>query len=103
MRNGIEEIKEKAAPKTTAERVREFNARKNEIGQIPSVRHPRLKERCRYDLEAFGWFYCRSLLKHRASPEIKETLIIEVQNCILNGGQSLKLYGRGAGKSTWIE
>ena len=95
--------KEKAAPKTTAERVREYNARKNEIGQIPPVRHPRLKERCRYDLEAFGWYYCRSILKHRASPEIKESLILEVQNCILNGGQALKLYGRGAGKSTWIE
>ncbi len=95
--------KEKSAPKTTAERVREYNARKNEIGEIPPPRHPRLKERCRYDLEAFGWYYCRSILKHRASPEIKESLIDEVQNCILNGGQSLKLYGRGAGKSTWIE
>ena len=98
-----EQRAKKAAPKTTAERVREFNARKNDIGEIPCVRHPRLKERCRFDLEAFGWYYCRSILKHRASPEIKESLILEVQNCILNGGQSLKLYGRGAGKSTWIE
>ena len=95
--------REKAPPKTTAERVRDYNARKNDIGEIPSVRHPRLKELCRYNLEAFGWYYCRSILKHRASPEIKSSLIDEVQNCILNGGQSLKLYGRGAGKSTWIE
>lgn len=99
----VQAAKEKAVPKTTAERVREYNARKNEIGEIPPPRHPRLKERCRYDLEAFGWYYCRSVLKHRASPEIKESLILEVQNCILNGGQSLKLYGRGAGKTTWIE
>lgn len=95
--------KEKAAPKTTAERVREFNARKNEIGQIPSVRHPRLKERCRYDLEAFGWYYCRPLLDHRASEEIKNGLIKEAQNCILNGGLVADLYGRGGGKTTWID
>lgn len=93
----------KAAPKSVAERVRDYNARKNDLGEIPPVRHPRLKERCRYDLEAFGWYYCRSLLKHRASRAIKESLVDEVQNCILNGGQALKLYGRGAGKSTWIE
>lgn len=93
----------KPPPKSTAERVRDYNARKNDIGEIPRVRHPRLKERCRFDLEAFGWYYCRAILKHRASPQIKESLILEVQNCILNGGQCLKLYGRGAGKSTWIE
>lgn len=93
----------KKTPKTTAERVAAYNARKNELGAIPPPRHPRLKERCRMDLEAFGWYYCRTLLKHRASPEIKESLIAEVQNCILNGGQALKLYGRGAGKSTWVE
>ena len=88
---------------TTAERVAAFNARKNEIGFIPPIRHPLLREKCRYDLELFGWCYCRSILNHRASAEIKSSLIDEVQNCILNGGQTLKLYGRGAGKSTWME
>ena len=89
--------------KSVAERVREYNARKNEIGAIPPVRHPRLKERCRFDLEAFGWYYCRSLLDHRASDEIANGLIREAQNCIINGGLICDLYGRGGGKTTWVD
>lgn len=95
--------REKAAPKSTAQRVREYNERKNELGELPAVRHRRLKERCRYDLEAFGWYYCRSLLNHRASSEIRDGLIREAQNCILNGGLIADLYGRGGGKTTWID
>lgn len=94
---------ERRGPKSTAQRVREYNERKNELGELPAVRHPRLKERCRYDLEAFGWYYCRALLDHRASAEIKNGLIYEAQNCILNGGLIADLYGRGGGKTTWID
>lgn len=97
-----ESAQEAAAPKSTAERVREHVARQNEVGEIPKVKHPRLKARCRYDLEAFGWYYCRELLRHRASAAIKEGLIADAQNCILSGGKSVKLYGRGAGKTTWL-
>ena len=98
-----ESAQEKSAPKSTAERVREHVARQNEVGEIPKVRHPRLKERCRYDLEAFGWYYCRPILKHRASKAIREGLIRDAQECILSGGKSVKLYGRGTGKTTWVE
>lgn len=91
------------APKSTAQRVREYNERKNALGTIPPPRHPRLKERCRRDLELFGWMYCRQLLDHRASPEIRDGLIREAQECILNGGLVAELYGRGAGKTTWID
>lgn len=97
------EQKKAAGPKSTAERVREFVARGNEVGEInPKPRHRRLKERCRYDLEAFGWYYCRRVLKHRAPVEIREGLIKDIQNAILSGGQFVKQYGRGAGKTTWI-
>ena len=93
----------KAAPKSSADRVAAWTARRNEVGEIPPVKHPRLKERCKYDLELFGWMYCRPLLRHRASPDIKAGLIHDAQECILNGGQTAELYARGGGKTTWID
>lgn len=96
--------KKAVGPKSTAQRVREHVARGNEIGPIdPRPRHRRLKERCRYDLEAFGWYYCRRFLKHRASRRMKEGLIRDIQNAILGGGKFVKEYGRGVGKTTWLE
>lgn len=89
-------------PKSTADRVAAWTARRNEVGEIPPPRHPRLKARCKYDLELFGWMYCRPLLRHRASADIRAGLIHDAQECILNGGQSAELYARGGGKTTWI-
>ena len=94
---------EKAAPKSSADRVAKFVASRNEVGEIPRVRHPRLKERCRTDLAAFAWYYCRELLNHRPSPDIVDALITPVQNCILHGGQVARLAGRGTGKTTLID
>lgn len=94
--------KKARGPMTTAERVRKHVAAANDIGRIdPKPRHRRLKERCRFDLELFGWYYCRRVLKHRASKHMREGLIRDVQDAILHGGQSVKMYGRGAGKTTW--
>ena len=93
----------KSAPKTNADRVAAWTARRNEVGEIPPPRHPRLKARCKYDLELFGWMYCRPLLRHRASADIKAGLIHDAQECILNGGQTAELYARGGGKTTWID
>ena len=95
--------KKAQGPKTTAERVAAHVARHNDVGEIPPPRHPRFKERCRYDLELFGWMYCRALLRHRASADIKAGLIHDAQECILNGGQTAELYARGGGKTTWID
>lgn len=94
---------DKAAPKSGADRVAAWTARRNEVGEIPPPRHPRLKARCKYDLELFGWMYCRPLLRHRASADIKSGLIHDAQECILNGGQTAELYARGGGKTTWID
>ena len=94
--------KKAKGPMSTAERVRRHVASANDIPKInPKPRHPRLKERCKYDLELFGWYYCRRVLKHRASKHMREGLIHDVQDAILHGGQSVKMYGRGAGKTTW--
>ena len=87
---------------TTAERVRKHVAAANDIGKFDTKpRHVRLKAACKYNLELFGWMYCRRVLKHRASKHMREGLIKDVQDAILHGGQSVKMYGRGAGKTTW--
>lgn len=98
----LSKIAAKNSPKSGADRVAAWTARRNDVGEIPPPRHPRLKERCKYDLELFGWMYCRSLLRHRASSDIRAGLIHDAQECILNGGQSAELYARGGGKTTWI-
>jgi hypothetical protein len=94
---------EKAPPMSGADRVAKYVASRNEVGDIPPPRHRRLRDRCRYDLEAFGWHYCRSLLDHRASADIREGLVKDVQSCILCGGQTAELFARGGGKTTWVD
>ena len=95
--------KKQQGPMSGADRVAKYRSERNEIGEIPPVKHPRLKERCRNDLELFGWMYCRRLLKHRASADIRDGLIREAERCILHGGQAATLYARGGGKTTWID
>lgn len=85
----------------SADRVAALVARRNEIGPIPPVRHRRLRERCRLDLELFGWTYCRDLLDHRASPLIRDRLVRKMQDAMLNGGQLAVEASRGIGKTTW--
>ena len=95
--------KKAQGPKSVAERVAAHVARHNEVGDFNvRPRHPRLKEACRYDLEKFMWYYCRRVLKHRPSELIKNGLIHAVQETILHGGQAVKQYGRGVGKTTII-
>ena len=90
-------------PKSAAERVAAHVARHNEVGEFnPRPRHRRLKEACRYDLEKFMWYYCRRVLKHRPPELIRNGLIRAVQDTILYGGQAVKQYGRGTGKTTII-
>lgn len=88
--------------RANADRQAAFVARRNEIGDIPPVKHPRLKAKCANDLAAFGWYYCRDLLMHKPSADIRNGLIKDVQECIQNGGQVAELFGRGAGKTTWV-
>lgn len=95
--------KKAKGPASGADRVAKHVSERNEVGEIPPVKHPRLKERCKYDLELFGWMYCRRLLKHRASADIRDGLIREAERCILHGGQAATLYARGGGKTTWID
>jgi len=98
-----EREKARSAPQamSAADRKAKMIASRNEIGDLPKVRHPRLVEACRYDLELFGWTFCRPLLDHRASEEIDRRLIKKLQQAILTGGQLAVEFTRGAGKTTW--
>lgn len=95
--------KKAQGPKSVAERVAAHVARHNDVGEFDvRPRHPRLKEACRYDFEKFMWHYCRRVLKHRPPKLIRDGLIHDVQETILHGGQAVKQYGRGVGKTTII-
>lgn len=95
--------KKARGPMSSAERVHKYISSKNEIGEIPKIKHPRLRERCKYDLELFGWIYMRELLKHRAPEVLKKELIIPVQEAILHGGKIGAEVYRGGGKTTWVQ
>lgn len=87
---------------SSADRVAALVAKRNEIGEVPPPRHPRIIERCRDDLALFGWLYCRDLLDHRPSPIIRERLIDKIHDAIIHGGQlAVEIY-RGGGKTTWL-
>lgn len=90
-------------PRSVAERVRAHTESANEVeGFKVAPRHPRLKAACRNDLARFGWMYCRRVLKHAPSDELKHGLIKNTQDTILGGGQVVEEDGRGVGKTTWI-
>ena len=103
IRAKLDAVRERAArrPSSSADRVAAHVARRNEIGQIRRRRHPRLVEACRYNLELFGWMFCRELLDHRASDEIDRRLIKKIEQAVLHGGQLAVEFTRGAGKTTW--
>lgn len=95
--------------RSSADRKAAVVAARSEIGEIPAVRHARVRARCGQDLELFGWLYCRirsdaggGVLQHRASPLIRERLVRTLQEVIINGGQFAVMYTRGGGKTTWM-
>ena len=91
-----------SAASSNADRVARHVAKHNEIGAISRPRHPRVVERCRDDLALFGWLFCRSLLDHKPSFEIRARLVDKVQAVIVHGGQLVVEVYRGGGKTTWI-
>ena len=99
----LRKIADKNAPKSGADRVAEWTARRNEVGEIPPPKDPARKAACLADLELFGWEYMNDFLDHRASADIKAGLLADAQACIKEGGMIVELFGRGGGKTTWIE
>ena len=87
---------------SVADRVAAHVAKRNEIGEIPPIVHPALRERCKNDLALFGWIYCRKLLDHQPSEEFKRRIVDKIQAAILHGGQVAVEALRGGGKTTWF-
>lgn len=92
------------APMSGAERVRAHVAASNEIGDIPRIRHRRVRESCRLDLLKFGltYFGKSAILRHAPSDFIVRAYILKLQEVILHGGQFVVQFPRGAGKTTWM-
>lgn len=103
----IAERAKKAArrPMSVAERVRAHVAAQNEIGDIPRIRHRRLRESCRRDLLRFGMMYFgrTRILRHAPSGFIVKAYVLPLQEVILHGGQFVVEFPRGAGKTTWMQ
>ena len=62
----LEKAAKKArGPKSGADRVAAFNARRSEIGEIPPPVDAERRERCRLDLLAFGLAHAGGAVSHR--------------------------------------
>ncbi len=81
-----------------------------EIGKLPRVRHPRVREKYRYDLLGFGLIYAvgvyadmkKPLLKRPPSPRMIK-FVLALQYRVLHGGLKHIRWPRGKGKSTWVK
>lgn len=81
-----------------------------ELGHLPRVRHPRVREKLRYDLLGFGLTYAvgvyadmkKPLLKRPPSPRMIR-FVLALQDRILHGGLKHIRWPRGKGKSTWVK
>ena len=91
-----------AAPRSTAERVRDHVERSNDIGAPPPCVNPARRESCRLDLVAFGQTYCANLLDHPPSAKMQE-FIRAMAATILTGGKLHVRLPRGKGKTTWTK
>lgn len=91
-------------PRTGAERVAAHVAASNEIGEIPTVRHRRVRASCRFDLLRFGLLYFggTSFLRHPPSDFMEAAYIRKLQEVVLDGGQFVVELPRGSGKTTWM-
>lgn len=95
--------------KSALERQHMHRAAMRELGQLPPVRHRRVRESCRYDLHRFGIYYCMDayegmspLLKRPPSPRMMR-FVKALEMRVLHGGLKHVRWPRGKGKSTWVK
>lgn len=95
--------------KSALERQHLHRAAARELGRLPAVRHPRVREACRFDLLKFGVTFCMdeyegmaALLKRPPSPRMTR-FIKALEQKILHGGLKHVRWPRGKGKSTWVK
>lgn len=91
-------------PMTNAERQARHVAKQNDVGEIPRIRHRRVRRSCERDLLRFGltYFGGTAMLKHAPSGLMVDSYIRHLQAVVLNGGQFVVELPRGSGKTTWM-
>ena len=96
-------------PKSALERQHAHRMRGRELGDLPRVRHRRIREKYRFDLLGFGLVYgvgvyegMKPLLKRPPSPKMIR-FVRALQDKILHGGLKHIRWPRGKGKSTWVK
>ena len=93
---------------TNAERQAKFVAARSSLGELPPVKDPERRERCRTSLLDFGLTYCMAdanglgLLKRPPSEKMRE-YVQTLQDAILGTGMVHVRFPRGAGKTTWVK
>lgn len=92
-------------PKTALERQHARRAAGRELGELPRVRHRRVRESCRLSLLRFGLVYCLGPGKFLARPPSPrmQRFVESLQERILHGGNKHVRWPRGKGKSTWVK
>ena len=99
---------EKESPKSGAERVADFVARRNEIGPLPPVADPARRERASASLVEFGTLYGMAtadwpgMLLHEPSERLRE-YAEALQSGIDQAGFLHIRLPRAAGKTTWAK
>lgn len=97
-----DETPDAPAARSTAERVRDYVERSNDIGDPPPVVNPARRAACENDLVRFGVTYCSAFLDHPPSERMCE-FIRAMQATILTGGKVHLRLPRGKGKTTWTK
>ena len=87
---------------TGADRVAALKSRRNDIGDLPPVSHPRRRARCSRSLALFAETYCSALLDHAPPPKLR-AYIDTLQAAIDGAGQVHVRMARGAGKTTFVK
>ena len=85
-----------------AERQAEKSRQGREVGEIPSPKNAKLRERCRLDLKLFMESYCSHKFKLTWSKDHLKA-IKKAQRAILEGGLFALAMPRGSGKTTIFE
>lgn len=96
-------------PKSALERQHAHRMRGRELGEVPRIRHRRIREACHYDLLRFGQTFgvgiyegMKPLLKRPPSPKMVR-FVKALEDKILHGGLKHVRWPRGKGKSTWVK
>jgi hypothetical protein len=82
---------------------RRKSAERAEIGDIPAVKNPKRREKCRLDLNLFLVTYFPATTGLNPFSDDHDRIIARIQDCGINGGKFLNVVYRGFAKTTISE